>query len=255
MNIASLKQIEISSAARAEIAPSGVCRAAINLDNAVLVQRDAHSGALSGVAVDLATAFAQMLDVPLELEGFESAAKIVLEADASRWDISFFATDPERALKVWYSPAYVVIEGSYMVRADSTFLSNADVDQTGVKVAVGVGAAYDLYLTRHLVKAELVRLRDSPAAIEAFVAGQSDVVAGVRQPLLRYAGEQPGYRVLAGHFTTIQQAMVAPRGRPLAAEVMTRFIEAMKASGAVEQALRRARQSGASVAPPAPLKP
>ena len=202
--------LSITAGERNEIAPTGICRVAINLDNAVLVQRHQDSATLSGVAIDLAEAFADLLGLPLAIEGFESAAKIVAVADQSRWDVSFFATDPDRARLVRYSPAYVVIEGSYMVRDLSPILRNADVDLPGVHIAVGVGAAYDLYLTRHLAHAGLVRLRDSPAAIDAFAGGAAEVVAGVRQPLLRYAAEHAGFRVLDGHFTTIQQAMVAP---------------------------------------------
>jgi polar amino acid transport system substrate-binding protein len=140
-----------------------------------------------------------------------------------------------------------------MVPRDSPLNSVADVDAAGVRIAVGVGAAYDLYLTRTLKHAQLVRDQDSPAAIERFRTDRLEAVAGVRQPLLAYAKAHPELRVIDGSFTQIQQAAVLPRDRAAAQRFLTTFIESLKASGFIAEALARAGQSGAAVAPPLEL--
>jgi polar amino acid transport system substrate-binding protein len=234
-----------------QLAPTGRLRVAVNLDNAVLVQRHRESDRLSGVVIDLAQQLALILELPLDITGFESAAKIVALADTDAWDLSFFAVDPERAKQVWYSPPYIVIEGSYMVPSDSPLQSVEDVDAAGVRVAVGQGAAYDLYLSRTLQHAQLVRDKDSPAAIDRFLADRLEAVAGVRQPLLAFAQTHAGLRVIDGAFTQIEQAAVTPLERPLAHWFVSNFVESVKASGFVAAALTRAGQTGAAVAAPA----
>ena len=244
-----IAELETDASIIAQLAPTGTLRVAVNLDNAVLVQRHPDTQELSGVVVDLAVELAERIKRPVQLLPFESAAKIVDTASAELWDVSFFAIDPARAQKVWYSAPYIVIEGSYMVPIDSDIKHVEHIDRPGIRVAVGVGAAYDLYLTRTLKHATLVRDVDSPAAIERFSRDQLEVVAGVRQPLVAYALLHPQFRVVPGHFTEIQQAMVAPLDRPDVQALIDHFIEDAKASGFVADALKRAGQTGAAVAP------
>ena len=231
-------------------APHGVLRASINLGNPILANADATTGAPGGVSVDLAHAFAKRLGVGLELVVFDAAGKSVEAVANEQADIGFFAIDPVRGAQIAFTPAYVLIEGSYLVRDDSPLKDNDKVDRAGHRVAVGKGSAYDLYLTRELKHAEIVRAPTSPTVVQTFLAQNLDVAAGVKQQLEADAKKHPGLRLLPGRFMVIQQAMSTPKSRgPAAAAVLSAFVEDMKASGFVRDALARHGVRGASVAP------
>ncbi len=232
-----------------DLAPHGKLRVALNFGNPVLAQRHPETGEPMGVSVDLAKELARQLGLNIEFVAFDAAGKVFAAAESGTWDIAFMAIDPVRAEKVQFTRPYVIIEGTYMVRADSPLKQIGDVDATGVCVAVGKGAAYDLFLTRSLQHAELVRAATSAAAIELFVAQSLDAVAGVRQPLAAYAAGHSGLRVMNGRFTAIDQAMVTPKGRPLGWQHVASFVEEVKANGFVAAALERSGQVDASVAP------
>jgi polar amino acid transport system substrate-binding protein len=166
-----------------------------------------------------------------------------------RADIGFFAVDPLRGADVAFTAPYVLIEGCYLVREDSPLRSNDDVDRAGHVVVVGQGSAYDLHLSRELKHASIVRAPTSPAVVDTFVAQRADVAAGVRQQLEADAKRIPGLRLLDGRFIVINQAMAMPKGRPAGARYLGEFVEEMKASGFVAQALARHRIEGAAVAP------
>lgn len=236
-------------------APSGVLRASINLGNPILARRDAATGEPAGVSVDLAQALATQLGVPLALLAFDTAAQSVEAVGTERADIGFFAIDPARGAGIAFTAPYLLIEGCYLVRAESPLHDNAEVDRAGHRVVVGQGSAYDLYLTRTLTAATIVRAPSSPAVIDTFLQGGADVAAGVKQQLeadlARLAG-QTVLRLLPGRFMVIQQAMGCPKGRGEAAAAwLAAFVESMKATGFVAEALRRHQVQGASVAPPA----
>jgi polar amino acid transport system substrate-binding protein len=232
-------------------APTGTLRASINLGNPILAGRGAD-GQPAGVSIDLARALAAQLGLPLELVVFDAAGKSVQAVTQEQADIGFFAIDPLRGEGIAFTPAYVLIEGSYMVRHDSPISQNAEVDQAPHRVAVGQGSAYDLFLTRELQHAVIVRAPTSPAVVDVFLSQQLEVAAGVRQQLEADAARLPGLRVLPGRFMVIQQAMGLPKSRgAAAAALLSRFVEDMKASGFVAQALARHGVAGASVAPAA----
>jgi len=234
----------------AELAPTGKLRAVINTGNPILAARDAASGELKGVSVDLSRELAQRLSVPLEMVGVETAAKSVAAIKAGVCDVAFVAIDPARAVDMDYTAPYVLIEGVYLVPRTSSIMSNAEVDREGVRVVVGAGSAYDLYLSRELTKAQLVRAPTSQAVVDQMLAQQLDVSAGVKQLLEADAKRVEGVRLLDGHFMVINQAMATPRGRPEGVRYLAAFVEEMKASGFVAAALRRHSVDGAVVAPP-----
>lgn len=237
--------------ARKDLAPTGTLRAAINFGNPVLAQRDPATGAPRGVSVDLARELGRRLDVPVELVTFDAAGKVFDAMKSGAWDVAFLAIEPARAAEISFTAPYVLIEGTYMVRTDSPLRTIEDVDREGVRVAVGNKSAYDLYLTRTLKHARIVRAPTSPAAIELFVRENLEVAANVRQPLVAYAAANPGMRVMDGRFMAIQQAMGTPRGREAGAAYLREFVEEMKASGFVAAGLARSGQRDAAVAPAA----
>lgn len=235
----------------AAFTPTGKLRASINLGNPILANIDPVTGAPCGVSVDLAHAFAQRLQVELELVVFDAAGKSVQAVTDELADIGFFAIDPLRGAGISFTAAYVLIEGCYLVRSDSPLRDNAEVDRAGRSVVVGQGSAYDLYLTRELKHASIVRSPTSPTVVDTFLKQQADVAAGVKQQLEADARRAGGLRLLPGHFMVIQQAMGTPRGRGApAAACLRAFIEDMKTSGFVAAALDRHGIQGASVASP-----
>src|ERR1700722_3681078 len=226
------KNIMTSSAILTELAPSGVMRAAINIGNPILASKDEASGELRGVSVDLARELAKQLDVPLELVCYTAAGKVVEAATANEWDIAFVAVDPIRGADIIQTAPYVVIEGAYMVATASPIMRNEDVDSEGVRIVVGKGSAYDLFLSRELKHATIVRAPTSPTVVETMVEQRLEVAAGVRQQLESDAIGRTGLRMLDGRFMVINQAMGTPKGRGVAGgEYLVRFVEDMKAQG------------------------
>ena len=228
-----------------ELAPTGKLRAAINFGNPVLAQREP----IRGVSVDLTRELAKRLRVPIQFVTYDTAGRVTDDAAKNVWDIAFVARDPQRAKDIEFTDAYVIIEGAYLVPASSPFRKNEDVDAPGVRIAVGRGSAYDLWLSRNVKRATLVRAPTSPAAVELFAKDRLDVAAGVKQPLVDYAAKHPEVRLLPGRFMVIEQAMATPRGRPTAAKYLADFIDEMKASGFVADSLQRSGQQDAAVAP------
>ena len=231
-----------------DIAPGGRLRAAMNYGNTVLVQRDAAEP--RGVSPDIARELARRLGVPLDFIPYDAAGKVTGDATSGKWDIAFVARDPERARDIEFTPPYVIIEGAYLVPASSPLQKNEDVDREGVRISVSRGSAYDLFLSRGVIKrATLVRAPSPQASVELFVHDKLEALAGVKQPLVAFAAAHPEYRVLPGRFMVIEQALAIPRGRPLAARYLRDFIDELKASGFVAQALEKSGQRDAAVAP------
>jgi polar amino acid transport system substrate-binding protein len=243
--------IDITPAIRAAFAPTGVLRASINLGNPILANTDAD-GAAGGVSVDLARELAALLELPLELVVFDTAGKSVAAVAGGAADFGFFAIDPVRGADIAFTAPYVLIEGYYLVRDDSPITANAQVDDAANRVVVGHGSAYDLFLTRELRHAAIVRAPSSPTVVDVFVEQGAEVAAGVRQQLEADAARRGGLRLLDQRFMVIQQAMGVPKVRgEAAAQVLRQFVEAHKVSGFVEAALARHGVKGASVAPAA----
>ncbi|CAN5494055.1 transporter substrate-binding domain-containing protein [soil metagenome] len=238
-----------------DLAPTGKLRAAINFGNSVLAQKG-PDGAPRGVSADLAAELAKRLGVPLVYVPFEAAGKVFEGARQGVWDVGFIAIEPVRAAEIMFTAPYVIIEGTYMVRQDSPLKTIADVDRPGIKMTVGLGSAYDLYLTRTIKNATVLRANagGGTAMIQKFLDEKLDVAAGVRQQLDAYAKDHPEMRVMSGHFQEIMQAMGMPRveGQPKAAGLayLTDYVEQMKANGFVAEALKRSNQV-ADVAPAA----
>jgi polar amino acid transport system substrate-binding protein len=237
------------AAAVADLAPKGKLRAAINFGNPVLAARDAATGEARGVSVDLALELGRRLGVPVELVTYDAAGKVVEALKSGAWDVAFVAIDPVRAAEISYTPPYVVIEGAYLVPRDSLIRSNVDVDRPGVRIAVGTGSVYDLYLSRVLKQATLVRTPDADKVADMFIAQKLEVRAGVKQQLEADARRIPGLRLLEGRFMVINQAMGTPRGRDAGVRYLRDFIEKMKASGFVAASLARHHIEGAAIAP------
>lgn len=237
---------------RSALAPSGTLRATINLGNPILASADQATGSPSGVSVDLATELAERLGVPVEFLVVDAAAKAVDAVTNGRADVGFFAIDPVRGAGIAFSSPYVLIEGCYLVRQESPIADTRQVDESHNRVAVGGGSAYDLFLSRELTRADIVRVPTSPAVVDTFVERSLEVAAGVKQQLLSDASRHSGLRLLDEPFMVIQQAMGVAKARgEVAMQLLEAFVDELKTSGRISDLLARHDIHGATVAPPA----
>jgi polar amino acid transport system substrate-binding protein len=242
----------VSTAILQAFAPTGKLRASINLGNPILANKNSQTGEPFGVSIDLARSLAERLGVDMEMVVFDAAGKSVEAVRAEQADIGFFAIDPLRGEGIAFTAPYVLIEGAYMVSDASDIRANEEVDRPGIRVTVGKGSAYDLFLTRELKHAEIVRAQTSPTVVDVFVDQKLEVAAGVKQQLEADQVRFPGHRLLPGRFMVIQQAMGTPKSRGAeAAAYLGQFVEDMKTNGFVADALQRHGIQGASVAPAA----
>ncbi|TDJ79203.1 transporter substrate-binding domain-containing protein [Pseudomonas putida] len=228
-----------------DLAPNGILRAAINFGNPVLAQPGAD-GEPHGVSVALAKSLAEELGVGLELRTYDAAGKVFAALEENAWTLAFLAIEPVRAAQISFSEPYVLIEGTYLVNAESPYSKIEDLDQPGLRLAVGNGAAYDLYLSRTLQHAELHRADTSAGAVDLFIDQGLDAAAGVRQPLEQIAAKNQNYRVMQGAFTAIRQAVAVPRGRDAGAAYVRDFVERRLAEGFIRGALLASGQTDVS---------
>jgi polar amino acid transport system substrate-binding protein len=238
----------VKNSLQAALAPTGTLRVGINYGNPVLAKRDLASGELSGVAVELARELARHLEISLSLVGFESAGKMFEAIKSDAWDVAFLAIDAARANEIDFTPPYLEIEGTYLVPESSELASVEEVDRPGVRVGISANSAYDLFLSRTIKLAELIRAPNPDAAFQLLLDDKVDVVAGVRQHPVANSSKLPGSRVFQGRFMAIQQALGIRKGRQ-AAEALSDFIEKAKASGLVARIIDNAGVRGVSVAP------
>jgi polar amino acid transport system substrate-binding protein len=230
-----------------DLAPTGTLRASINLGNPVLAQGTPAEP--TGVTVDLARGLAARLGVPVELACFDAARRSFEALTSGQADICFLAIEPAREAEVAFTAPYVVIEGVYVVPSGSPITTAAEVDRDGVRIGVKQGSAYDLFLSRTLEHATVVRADEG---VEVFRELGLEVAAGIRQPMLAFVDRHPGFRLIEPRFMEIRQAVGTTRARnPETVEFLRAFVEEMKVNGFVAAALRRAGQADATVAPAA----
>jgi polar amino acid transport system substrate-binding protein len=232
-----------------EIAPTGTLRVGLNYQNFLLVLGDGPDGEPRGIAPDLARELARRLGLPIEYVKFDAAGKLADAVKAGTWDVAFLGAEPTRANEIAFSAAYLEIPVTFLVPAGSPIRSIADVDREGVRVSVSEKSAYDLYLTRTLKRAKLVRAPGIDASYDCFIAQKLEALAGLKPRLVQDAAKLAGSRILDGQITGVQQAIGTPKAREQAAKYLREFAEDVKASGFVAQAIERHKVPGVNVAP------
>jgi len=231
-----------------ELAPSGKLRIGLNYSNFLLVLGDAPSGEPRGIAPDLGRELAQRIKMPLEFVKFDAAGKLFDAVKSGQVDVGFLGAEPQRADEVDFTSAYLEIPVTFLVPAGSPIKGIADVDREGVRIAVSERSAYDLYLSRTLKKAQLVRTKGIPASYDAFMAQKLEALGGLKPKLVEEQARTPGSRVLEGQITGVQQAIGAPKGRPAAAKYLREFAEDVKRSGLVARTIEKHGVKGVKVA-------
>lgn len=222
-----------------ELAPSGTLRAAINMSNPLLVTGRTATGDPVGVAPDLARAIADRLGVGISYVQFASPGEVADAVGSDAWDIGLIGAEPARAETITFSDAYVEIEATYLVPPDSPLRTIAEVDSPGVRIAVSNRSAYDLYLTRTLKHAELHRAKGLAGALDLFTGEKLDALAGLRPALNEDIKKLPGARILAGYYTTVQQAVGTKPENTAAAAFIQDFVAVAKKSGLVAGLIER----------------
>jgi len=238
----------------AELAPTGVLRAAINMGNFLLVTGKTPSGDPSGVSPDMAAAVAARLGVPVNFVPYAKPGEIADDAEKGLWDIGNIGAEPQRAAVINFTAAYCEIEATYLVPAGSPIRSVDEVDREGVRIAVADQSAYGLYLARTIKHAKLVMTQGLDGSFDIFVSQKLEALAGLKPRLLTDVQKLPGARVLDGQFTGVQQSIGTAKNREASAKFLRAFVEDVKAAGLVAQAISRNAVQGVTVAPPAPSR-
>jgi len=243
--------VPISPSIVAELAPTGVLRAAINLSNFLLVTGRSAAGDPEGVAPDMAREIASRLGVSVRYVPFKTPGELADAAASGLWDVGLIGAEPQRAEAIAFTPAYCEIEATYLVRAASPLRSIAAVDAAGVRIAVTARTAYGLWLDRNIKHAALVHADTIDGALQQFQRDKLDALAGLKPRLLTDLEKLPGTRLIDGKFMSVQQAIGTPRRNIAAPAFLRSFVEEAKASGLVAGLIERHKVRGLSVAPPA----
>ncbi|MGE5638953.1 MAG: transporter substrate-binding domain-containing protein [Clostridia bacterium] len=241
--------MQISEQERKELAPSGTMRVGLNYQNFLLVGRDTADGTPNGIAPDLARELARRAGVPIEYLRYDTAGKLADAVKGGAWDVAFLGNEPARADVIAFSSAYLEIPITFLVPAGSPIRSIDQVDAKGVRVAVSAKSAYDLYLTRTLKNAQVVRVDGIEASFRAFVDQKLEALGGLKPRLVADAEELAGSRVLEGQISAVQQSVGTPKARTAAAAFVRRFVREIKAEGLVARLIQKHAVRGVGVAP------
>lgn len=229
----------VPDAARAELAPTGKLRAGMNLGNALFTTKDAVTGELRGVAVDLMRELASRLGVPVEMVVHATPGDVADAVGKGTWDVAILAIAQARAETIAFSPAITEIEATYLVHKDSVLRSVGQVDAPGIRISAPEKAGYELYLTQTLRNATLIRTKGTPASIDLFKERRADALAGLKPTLLESLARLPDARFVEGNFMTVNHGLGTPRERRAAAAYLKAFVEEMNASGFVARSIER----------------
>jgi polar amino acid transport system substrate-binding protein len=232
-----------------ELAPSGKLRVGLNYGNFLLVLKDSADGSPNGIAPDLGRELGKRLGVPVEFVKFPEAGQLADGVRDDKCDVGFLGAEPQRANEIAFTKAYLEIPVTFLVPPGSKIKSIAEVDQKGVRIAVSDRSAYDLYLSRNLKNATLVRAKGIEGSYQAYLKDQLEVLAGLKPRLASDAEKVPGSRVLDGQVTGVQQACGTTRKRVAGAKYLQEFIEEAKRSGLVAKTIDKHGVKGVNVAP------
>jgi polar amino acid transport system substrate-binding protein len=218
----------------------------MNLSNALFTTKDIATGELRGVSVDVMRELASRLGVPVDFVVHDTPGDVADASGAGTWDVAILAIEQTRAEKIAFSPAMTEIDATYVVHKDSALQSTEQVDTLGTRISTPEKAGYELYLTRTLRNATLVRTKGVQASIDLFNERRTDALAGLKPALLESMHKMPDSRLLEGKFMTVNHGLGTPRERPAATEYLKAFVEEMKSSGFVARSIERHGVQGLS---------
>lgn len=234
---------------RQALAPTGKLRVGLQLGSPHNVIRDSTSGEMRGVAFDLGTELARRMGVPFEAVLYPSVGALLEGGKAGAWDVAFVGFSPARAKEWDFTPLHMQMEFGYLVAANSSVATMADVDRPGIRVAVQEKSQPDAFASRNLKSAQVVRASSLAGTLEMLKSGRADAIFSIKPSLFEASSGAPGSRVLDGHAGVDPHAMAIPKGRDAGVAYARRFIEDAKSQGRVKAAIERAGMRGAVVAP------
>jgi polar amino acid transport system substrate-binding protein len=241
----------VSPQARSELAPTGKLRVAVNFGNPLFARKGA-GGEASGISIDLGRELGRRIGMPVEIISFDSGGQMTEGLKKGGWDVAFMAYEPAREAEVAFAGAFAEVDSTYLVPAGSPLRNASEVDREGVRIAVSAGGGNDLFLSRTIKRAQLVRATGGSATLKMFVADKLEAYAGLKPTLINLSAKMPGTRVLEGRYTVIPYSVGTPRGRDAGNRYLRDFIEDGKASGLVARSIEKNGVRGVSVAPAAP---
>ena len=235
--------------ARQALAPTGKLRVGLWLGSPTHVIRDSASSEMKGVGFDLGKELARRMGVPFEPVLYPAIGPLLDGAKTGAWDIAFIGVNPERANYMDFTGLHIEVEFGYLVPGDSSISTLADVDRPGIRVAVPEKGSADIFLSRALKNAAVVRGLGLAGAMELLKSGKADVFGANKANLFEMSNQLPGFRVLDGRPGSEQQAMAMPKGRGLGVAYARKFIEGAKSEGLVKAAIEKVGLRGAVVPP------
>ena len=237
----------MSETAKNELTPTGKLRIGVNLSNFLLVHKQ-PDGSVTGIVPDLGAELGRRLGAPVEFVHYAGPGQLADAAGSGAWDAGFLGAEPQRAEVIAFTEPYLEIPATYLVPAGSAIVTLAEVDRPGVRIATMAKSAYELWLSRNIRQAELVRAETIPATFDLFVDRKLEVLSGLLPRLVQDVERLPGARILEGRFTAVQQAIGTPKARTEAARYLRSFVEDIKRSGLVAQLIAKHAVKGVSVA-------
>lgn len=232
-----------------DLAPTGTFRVGMNGNNATLVRRGAD-GTVGGLSADLGRFIAGRLGVPYEPVVYESSTPFTASFRKSEWDIVLTGKNAVVAELLDFSADLFLIDYVYVAAPGRAFAAPAEVDRPGVRIAVPRNASADVFLSRTLKAATLVRVDgDMDAAITMLCAGQADVYGSSSDGVHLMAARMPGAKIV-GAFHSVTFAVAMQKGRPAGAlQQLTQLVAEAKAAGVVRKALEQVGARGARIIP------
>src|SRR6058998_1586188 len=235
--------------ARQALAPTGKLRVGLQLGNPLNVTRDSASGEMTGVGFDLGKELARRIGVPFEPVLYPSVGALLDSGKSGAWDVAFVGFSPERAKEWDFSALHLEMEFGYLVPGGSSISTMADVDRPGVRVAVQEKSQPDVFISRTLNNAVVVRASSLAGTVETLKSGTADAIFSIKPSLFEVSNQLPGSRVLDGRPGVDPHAMAMPKGRDPGVAYARQFIEDAKSEGLVKAAIERAGLRGVIVAP------
>lgn len=233
------------TAAVADLAPTGKLRLAVWAGPDFM----AAGTPPAGVGVELGSKLAARLNVPVVVTVFDNPAKLVAAAQNPGWDVAILPFMSTLSARVDYSGPVLLVPHTLIVRPGSSIQTLADADQPGIRIASEAGSPHTQVLANQLKHAHVIQVASDTEALAMLKAGTIDAFADGRFTMPDHLAQVPGARVLTEDFFTGQAAMAVTKGHPAGLAYLTEFVEELKASGAVQNALEAAKVSGVVVAP------
>jgi polar amino acid transport system substrate-binding protein len=240
----------VDAIAQSPLAPTGTLRAAYLANNPAQAVTDPSTGAPRGTAVDLARELARRTGVQVTMNGLPNPQAVIDAVEKGQADIGFVAYNPERAGPVEFSQPYMLVQQTFIVRADSPIRSVKDIDTANLKIAAGKGDSIALYLARTMKKGQLVEFTEAPTvAVQMVAGGKLDAFGANRQRLTDLMKGVSGIRLLPDDLYGVEQTIIVPKAKPDALKFVNQFIDDARKSGFLRTAMERSGIIGIAVAP------